>query len=167
MSSWVIIRKSTGAPVLETWSRKVVDRINTKAYEAVPILKYLYALNARAALAGDGRSSRRQNPEGEREYGPNVELIRKHATRVIKGKIPLGVRKELMTAVKLGQLGRLKKDGLKPEIFFHPDHRNGAKERQVREAEYALGLIVKVVSSDEYYVRALPRANPSRRRRTK
>lgn len=80
------------------------------------------------------------------EYGPNVELIRKHATRVILGRVPAAVRKELMAAVKSGHLGRLPKDGLKPEIFFHPDHRNGAIERQIREATYSASCIAKVLA---------------------
>jgi len=77
--------------------------------------------------------------------GPNVEQIRKQASRVIRGRIPAQVRKELMAAVKAGELGHLKKDGLKPEIFFHPDHKNGAKERQIREAEYSATCIAGVI----------------------
>ena len=79
------------------------------------------------------------------DFGPNVENILASATRVIHGPIPRQVRAELMAAVKAGVLGRLKKDGLKPEIFFHPDHKNGAIERQKREAEYAISCIRKVV----------------------
>ena len=78
-------------------------------------------------------------------YTPNVEQIRCQATRIVKGKMPAQVRKELMTAVKLGQLGRLKKDGLKPEVFYHPDHRTGAIDRQNREAEYSVSCISSVV----------------------
>lgn len=78
--------------------------------------------------------------------GPNVEQIRKGATRVIRGKVPAQVRKELMAAVKAGRLGRLKRDGLKPEIFFHPDHRNGAIERQKREAAYAALCVASVIA---------------------
>ncbi|HEY8343347.1 MAG TPA: hypothetical protein VIK75_10215 [Calditerricola sp.] len=80
------------------------------------------------------------------EFGPNVESILAQGTRVVRGRIPRQVRNELMTAVKAGVLGRLKKDGLKPEIFFHPDHKNGAIERQRREAEYAIGCIAKVIA---------------------
>jgi len=79
--------------------------------------------------------------------GPNVEQIRKQASRVIRGRIPAEVRKELMAAVKDGLLGRLAKDGLKPEIFFHPDHLHGARERQWREAEYAVSCIATVIAS--------------------
>lgn len=78
--------------------------------------------------------------------GRNVELIRAQATRVINGSMPAQVRKELMDAVKRGLLGRLKKDGLKPEIFFHPDHKNGAIARQNSEAAYAVGCIAGVVA---------------------
>jgi hypothetical protein len=80
------------------------------------------------------------------EFGPNVEQILAQATRVVRGRIPAQVRKELMAAVKAGALGHLKKDGLKPEIFFHPDHKNGAVERQAREAEYAIGCISTVLA---------------------
>lgn len=82
------------------------------------------------------------------EFGPNVQNILAQGARVIRGRIPAQVRKELMTAVKAGALGRLPKDGLKPEIFFHPDHKNGAIERQRREAEYAVQCIAKVIQPD-------------------
>lgn len=80
------------------------------------------------------------------EYGPNVEQILVRAHRVIRGRIPAQVRKELMVAVKAGVLGHLKRDGLKPEIFFHPDHKNGAIERQAREAAYAVQCISTVMA---------------------
>lgn len=80
------------------------------------------------------------------DLGPNVEDILVRATRVIRGRVPAQVRKELMAAVKIGALGHLKKDGLKPEIFFHPDHLHGAVERQKREAEYSIGCIAQVIA---------------------
>lgn len=80
-------------------------------------------------------------------YGPNVMQIRCQATRVIRGTIPQQVRRELMAAVKVGGLGRLKKDGLKPEIFFHPDHFHGAVERQKTEALYSVNCIASVMVS--------------------
>jgi hypothetical protein len=79
-------------------------------------------------------------------YGPNVANILTGATRVVRGRIPAAVRKELSAAVKDGVLGRLKRDGLKPEVFFHPDHKNGAIERQNREAQYSVECIAKVVA---------------------
>lgn len=83
------------------------------------------------------------------QYGRNVQNILCQATRVVRGRIPAEVRKELMTAVKAGALGRLRKDGLKPEIFFHPDHKHGAIERQQREVEYAIKCLSKVFISFE------------------
>lgn len=79
--------------------------------------------------------------------GPNVMQIRSQASRVVRGPIPAQVRKELMAAVKAGALGRLKRDGLKPEIFFHPDHKHGAIDRQKREALYSANCIAAVVAS--------------------
>lgn len=78
---------------------------------------------------------------------PNVELIRFHGTRVINAPVFAQVRAELRLAVKAGRLGHLKRDGLKPEIFFHPDHKNGAIERQKREAEYSVKCIASVMVS--------------------
>ena len=82
-----------------------------------------------------------------RTMGPNVEKTRASAYRVVRGRIPREVRKELMAAVKAGLLGHLKKGGLKPEIFFHPDHKHGAIELQKREAAYAVSCIAKVMAS--------------------
>ena len=78
--------------------------------------------------------------------GPNAMNIRSQATRVINGPMPARVRKELMAAVKAEALGRLPKKGLLPEIFFHPDHLHGAKDRQKREAEYSAKCIAGVVA---------------------
>lgn len=77
--------------------------------------------------------------------GPNAMQIRASAMRVINGPLFGQVRKELFSAVKSGHLGRLKKDGLKPEIFFHPDHKKSAIERQNREAAYSIGCIASVM----------------------
>lgn len=76
--------------------------------------------------------------------GPNVESIRNLGVRQIRGKVPAQVRKELMDAVKTGELGRLKKDGLKPEFFFHPDKAQEAMEQQQQVAEHSLSLLSKV-----------------------
>lgn len=79
-------------------------------------------------------------------YGPNVQNILVQGSRVIRGRVPAKVRAQLRAAVKAGALGHLKKDGLKPEVFFHPDHKHGAIERQQREAAYAIGCIAKVIA---------------------
>lgn len=71
----------------------------------------------------------------------NAEMIYAQGTCVIKGKIPAQVRKELMSAVKAGMIGRLRKDGLKPEVFFDPRHTGLARELQANEAVYAVECI--------------------------
>jgi len=80
--------------------------------------------------------------------GRNAELIRTEATRIIRGPIPAAVRKELYAAVKAGYLGHFKKDGLRPEVFFHPEHRDTAIECQNREAAAAIEAISKVVDRE-------------------
>lgn len=51
--SWVIVNKATGAAVYETFSPKLVRRVNTAKYKAVPALEYLQALNARIKATGE------------------------------------------------------------------------------------------------------------------
>ncbi len=77
--------------------------------------------------------------------GPNVEIIRAATTRIVRGKIPGQVRKELSNAVKTGELGHLRKDGLKPEIYFHPDHLQSARDLQTKEALSSICNIKKVL----------------------
>lgn len=87
-----------------------------------------------------------RSPDTNYVPGPNAELIRAQASRVVRGKMPAQVRAELREAVKAGYLGHLPKDGLKPEIFFAPDHKNGAIERQKREAAYSINCITQVMA---------------------
>lgn len=77
---------------------------------------------------------------------PNVENIRAHAMRVIRGRVPSAVRTALRIAVRDGLLGHLPKEGLLPEVYFHPDHKNGAKDRRIREAASAIKGIASVMS---------------------
>lgn len=78
------------------------------------------------------------------DYGPNVSQILVQGTRKIIGRVPARVRKELREAVKAGVLGHMPKDGLKPEMFFHPDRKNSAKDIRQREADYAIRCIAGV-----------------------
>jgi len=65
----------------------------------------------------------------------NVELVRSEKYRIIRGAIPREVRKELMKAVKDGELGHFKKNGIAPEIFYHPDYQRDALDAARREIE--------------------------------
>lgn len=44
-ASWVIREKGSQAPVMETFNKRLVDRLNTDKYEAVPIKQHLVELN--------------------------------------------------------------------------------------------------------------------------
>ena len=69
----------------------------------------------------------------------NVALIRAERFRLIVGRVPRDIRTALNAAVKTGVLGHLKKDGLKPEVYYHPtfdylarDARNKAERESIR-----------------------------------
>lgn len=79
------------------------------------------------------------------DFGPNVAQILAQGSRLIHGKVPVQVRAQLRAAVKAGVLGHFKKDGLRPEAFYHPYHRASAAECRDREARYAIDCIRKVV----------------------
>jgi len=49
----------------------------------------------------------------------NVEKV-KMVRVLIVSHLPSAVRKALDKAVKAGELGHIKKDGRKPEVYFHP-----------------------------------------------
>ena len=50
----------------------------------------------------------------------NVEYVKIGRVKLIKNRMPASVRKALNAAVKTGELGHMKKDGLRPEAYFHP-----------------------------------------------
>ena len=59
----------------------------------------------------------------------NVQLVLQERFRVVH-KLPAAVRKALNAAVKSGTLGHLKKDGVKPEVYFHPNFKYLAVEER-------------------------------------
>ncbi len=82
---------------------------------------------------------------GQLDCGPNVAVVRMMGVRLVKGKIPASVRKELNAAIKEGKIGHLKKEGLKPEAYFHPNSKFKAMEDRDREASESIQAISKVV----------------------
>jgi hypothetical protein len=44
-ASWVIVEKSKGKAVLETFNELLASRVNAEKYRAVPILEYLQNFN--------------------------------------------------------------------------------------------------------------------------
>lgn len=79
-------------------------------------------------------------------YTRNVEMIRNEGFRIVRSGFPAQVRKELMQGVKQGHLGRLKKQELLPEVFYHPDHVDAAQDAQIKQAEYAISCIARIIA---------------------
>lgn len=44
-TSWVVIEKSSGSAILETYSQTLIEGINLEKYKAVPIMEYLQSIN--------------------------------------------------------------------------------------------------------------------------
>ncbi|AJO79401.1 hypothetical protein [Pseudomonas sp. MRSN 12121] len=66
----------------------------------------------------------------------NVQMVRNERFRMVVNSLPANVRKALNAAVRSGELGHMKKDGHKPECYFHPTFEYLAKaERLKRERE--------------------------------
>jgi len=66
----------------------------------------------------------------------NVQLVLQERFRVVH-KLPASVRKALNAAVKDGRLGHMKKDGIKPEVYYHPTFKYLAIEERNKHV-YAL-----------------------------
>lgn len=71
----------------------------------------------------------------------NVELVRMMGVRIVNAKMDRATRAALMSGVKSGKLGRIAKDGLKPEAFFHPNSIWNAKEERSKIANSAIRAI--------------------------
>ena len=50
----------------------------------------------------------------------HVMMARARRVTLVTARIPAYVRRALNAAVKTGELGHFKKDGHKPETYFHP-----------------------------------------------
>lgn len=48
-ASWIIRNKETGEVIAETFNKRVVEALNVKKYEAVPILNHLVSMNGKAS----------------------------------------------------------------------------------------------------------------------
>jgi len=59
----------------------------------------------------------------------NVQMVRNERVRVVT-KLSKDVRKVLNQAVKDGELGHMKKEGRKPEVYFHPTFKYLANEKR-------------------------------------
>lgn len=83
------------------------------------------------------------------QYSSNVELIRSEKFCIIRGAYPRHVRVQLNAGVKAGHLGRFKKDGLKPEIYYHPKYKVLVEEIQKYEALKLLKLMTERLPTNQ------------------
>lgn len=79
----------------------------------------------------------------EPTYTPNVQLFRSEGIRIVH-RLPREVRAELMAGVKAGHLGHLRKKGLMPEMFFHPEYEDAAHEVRLSEVRRAADALKAV-----------------------
>lgn len=78
----------------------------------------------------------------------NVEMVKMARVRTVTAPIPRDVRKALNDAVKRGEIGHMKKDGLKPEVYYHPTFDFMARTERNRIAEDAACRIAKCFAVD-------------------
>jgi hypothetical protein len=71
----------------------------------------------------------------------NIEVVRMMGVRIVSGGFDRRTRSALMQGVKSGKLGHLKKDGLKPEAFCHPNAIWAAKEERNKIASAGIRAI--------------------------
>lgn len=75
----------------------------------------------------------------------NVLMVQMEGVRLITGRVMADVRKALNAAVKTGELGHIKKDGLKPEAYHHKNARAKALEARNRAAADSVKSICKII----------------------
>ncbi len=74
----------------------------------------------------------------------NVAKVRAARVFLVVSRIPREVKKALGVAVKKGELCHLKKDGQKPETYYHPDFEYlvaGERNEHERRILRALSLV--------------------------
>ena len=75
----------------------------------------------------------------------NVEKVRM-ARFVVVTKMDAGVRAALNKAVKTGELAHKKRDGRKPEVYYHPSFEHLANEERNRIEKQALEALLGVMA---------------------
>ena len=74
----------------------------------------------------------------------NVEMVRAQGIMLVLSKLPHDVRKALNAGVKVGRLRHLKKDGAKPEAYYHPSSEifvAAERNKHVREKYAAVASV--------------------------
>jgi hypothetical protein len=66
--------------------------------------------------------------------------------KLVTCRIKADIRKQLNEAVKRGELKRMKKDGNKPEVYYHPEFEHMAIGQRVNHEKEILIALSKVVA---------------------
>lgn len=80
----------------------------------------------------------------------NVEKVRMMRVQLVTNRLPASVRRALREAVKRGELAHMRKDGHKPEAFYHPSFEHLA---HAERAAYERSVIRALVSASGVFVR--------------
>lgn len=76
----------------------------------------------------------------------NVEKVKMKRVQLVTCRMPQQVRAALNAAVKRGELGHMKKDGHKPEAYFHPTFEYLAKQERSEHAHNTLKALAGVIA---------------------
>lgn len=74
----------------------------------------------------------------------NVEKVKCMRVQLVISRLPANVRKALNEAVKRGELGHMKKDGNKPEAYYHPTFEYLAKSERNEHERNVFNAILNV-----------------------
>ena len=75
----------------------------------------------------------------------NIELVLTARVKVVRGKLPKDVRVVLDSGVKKGTLGHMKKDGYKPEVYYHPNFEYLANSERLKIEKETIKRLSKVL----------------------
>lgn len=76
----------------------------------------------------------------------NVEKVKMARVQLVVRSLPAQVRKALNDAVKRGELARMKKDGRKPEAYYHPTFEHLAKQERNEYERNTLKALASVIA---------------------
>jgi len=76
----------------------------------------------------------------------NVEKVKMARVQLVTGRVPADVRRALNAAVRRGELAHWKKDGKKPEVYFHPNFDYLAKEARSKHERNTISAIAGVMA---------------------
>ena len=86
------------------------------------------------------------NTQGLSAEEANIELVRVIRFRLMTTMVPAQIRQALNVAVKEGKLGHMKKDGHKPEAYYHPTFKHLAIEARNKSATRVLEALSGVIA---------------------